>query len=136
MSIVSISWRPDAKALRKFGLVVIIGLGLIGLLFQFYLQKTTTAYALYAAAAILGLPALTGTAIALPGYWLWMGIAFVMGNIMGRLLLSILFYGLITPMGFVKRLSNDKLRIRRKPRESYWVDIRSEGEEGRYERLF
>jgi hypothetical protein len=136
MSIVSISWRPDKKALRKFGLVVIIGLCLIGLFFQFYLEKTTTAYALYAAAAILGLPALTGTAIALPGYWLWMGIAFVMGNIMGRVLLSILFYGLITPMGFVRRMSNDKLRIRRKSRESYWVDIRSEGEEGRYERLF
>ena len=36
------------------------------------------AWGIYAAAGILGLPALTGTAIGLPGYWLWMGVAFVM----------------------------------------------------------
>jgi hypothetical protein len=136
MAFVSISWRPDKKALRSFGLVVIIGLGLIGLFFQLWLEKPDVAYILYVAGAVLGLPGLTGTVIGLPGYWLWMGVAFVMGNIVGRVLLSVVYYGLITPMGTVRRALNDKLRLKRPQVESYWTDIEDKEEDTRYERLF
>jgi len=84
MSIVDINWRPDASSLRKFGLTAIIGLGLIGLLLQFWAERSAAAIGLYIDAGVLGLPALSGTGVGLPGYWLWMGIAFVMGNIVGR----------------------------------------------------
>ena len=136
MSLVQISWRPGPKALRKFGVVVIIGLALIGLVLQFLADQPQVAYILYGAAGLLGLPALTGTRVALPGYWLWMGVAFVMGHIMGRVLLSAVYYGLITPMGLGRRLVIDKLTLRRRSVDTYWTDIKSEGESARYERLF
>lgn len=113
-----------------------IGLGIIGAIFQFLVHSVTAAYGIYIAAGILGVPALTGLPIALPGYWLWMGIAFVMGNIMGRVILAVVFYGLITPMGLVRRLVNDKLQIRARGRSSYWKDIPNENEADRYERQF
>lgn len=136
MSMVSINWRPASKELRKFGITVLIGFGIIGLIFQLVADNMTAAYIAYIAGAVLGLPALTGTAVALPGYWLWMGIAFVMGNIMSRLLLGVFFYGLITPMGLVRRLANDKLRLRRPAVDSYWTDLPDDGGKDRFERQF
>ncbi len=137
MSIVSIRWRPDAVELRKFGVVVIIGMCLIGLVFQFLFGNSDVAYVLYVVGAVLGLPGLTGTVIALPGYWLWMGVAFVMGNIVGRVLLSVIYYTLFTPIGLARRmLGADKLQLGRVNIDSYWKDIDTEGEDTRYERQF
>ncbi len=136
MSMVDINWRPKAKALRKFGLTVMIGFGIIGAVFQFAVGNLHGAYAAYAVGAALGVPALTGTVIALPGYWLWMGVAFVMGNIISRILLSLFFYLLITPMGIVRRMVNDKLLLKRPDRSSYWFDLPADGGKDRYERQF
>ncbi|MCP4676613.1 MAG: hypothetical protein GY854_14090 [Deltaproteobacteria bacterium] len=137
MSIVSIKWRPDAVELRKFGVVVIIGMCLIGLLFQFLLGHSDVAYILYIVGGVLGLPGLTGTVIALPGYWLWMGVAFVMGNIVGRVLLTVIYYTLFTSIGLSRRiLGSDKLQLKRVSTQSYWKDIDTEGEDTRYERQF
>ena len=108
----------------------------LGLVVQFAVENQDIACIFYVAAAALGLPALTGTFVALPGYWLWMGVAFVMGNIVSRVLLAAVFYGLMTPMGLIRRLFDDKLRLRRRAVESYWTDIRSDGDEARYHRLF
>ena len=136
MSMVDINWRPRPRELRKFGLTVMIGFGLIGLIFQFAAGNLHGAYASYIAGAALGLPALTGTVIALPGYWLWMGIAFVMGNIMSRLLLGIFFYLIITPMGLARRIGADKLCLKKTNIASHWTDLPADGGKGRYERQF
>ncbi len=138
MSMVSINWHPSPKEMRKFGLVVIIGLCLIGLVFHLYFDNQGSAVYLYIAAGILGLPGLTGTAVGLPGYWLWMGIAFVMGNIMSRVILTIIYYLLITPMGLVRRLfGNDALCLQKKAVDTYWKDLRPSPKDAkRYERQF
>ncbi len=136
MSMVDINWRPEPKALRKFGLTVMIGFGIIGLVIQFGADNLQGAYAAYIAGAVLGVPALTGTVIALPGYWVWMGVAFVMGNIISRVLLSIFFYLLITPMGVFRRLVHDKLLLKRPDRSSYWFDLPADGGKDRIERQF
>jgi hypothetical protein len=136
LSLVNIAWRPSPKELRKFGVVVMVGLAIIGLVFQFWLRNASAAYGIYIAGLVLGLPALTGWPVALPGYWLWMGIAFVMGNIMGRLLLSVFYFGLFTPMGLLRRLVNDKLQLRAKGASTYWHDLPSTDETSRFERQF
>lgn len=136
MSMVDINWRPKPKELRKFGITVMIGFGIIGLLFQFVASNLNGAYVAYVAGAALGLPALTGTVVALPGYRLWMGVAFVMGNIMSRLLLGLFFYLLITPMGLVRRMAADTLRLKRPKVSSYWTDLPADGGKDRSERQF
>ena len=113
-----------------------IGFGIIGLIFHFATGNLRGAYACYIAGTALGLPALTGTAIALPGYWIWMGVAFVMGNIMSRLLLGTFFYLVITPMGLIRRMVIDRLRVRRPKLKSYWTDLPVDGGRDRFERQF
>lgn len=137
MSIVDINWRPETKELRTFGLVVLIGMGLVGLAFQFWFDRMNVAVALYVIGMALGLPGLTGTTMGLPGYWLWMGFAFVVGNIMSRVLLTVIYYLLFLPMGIGRRaLGNDRLKLRRRSAESYWYDVRANDEPSRYERQF
>ncbi len=137
MSLVEISWHPDQKALRQFGIVVLLGLGLFGVAFQFFLGQPQVATGLYIAGLVLGLPALSGTIIGRPGYWLWMGIAFVLGNIMSRVLLSLIYYLLFWPIGFIRRaLGNDRLRLRKRPTNTYWVDVDADPENTRFERQF
>lgn len=52
----------------------------------------------------------------------WMGLAAVLGYINSRILLFVMFYGLITPYGLVSRLvGRDTLNRRKGAKESYWV---------------
>jgi hypothetical protein len=57
-----------------------------------------------------------------PVYIGWMSMAFVLGFIISHLILGLLFYCVITPMGLVARLAGkDFLRSRRDPAaRSYW----------------
>jgi hypothetical protein len=137
MSIVDIRWRPNSRELRKFGLVVLVGMGLLGLAFQFLLEQVNVAVVLYAVGAVLGLPGLTGTVVALPGYWLWMGFAFAVGNVTGRVLLTAIYYLLFSPLGGARRaLGNDALQRKHQPTASYWSDLKTGDDPGRYERQF
>jgi hypothetical protein len=146
MGLVEINWRPEAGELRKFGLAMIVGFGIIGSLV--YLKAAHSAgwrdwsvgslpLVLWIAGGAAGLLGLSGTRAALPVYWVWMGIAYVMGNIISRLFLLFLFYGMITPMGICMRLSGrDKLLLRRGQFRSYWQEVPPVRNKSSYERQF
>jgi len=43
----------------------------------------------------------------------WLGLAEILGTVMSRVLLSILFFGLVTPIGILRRLfGKDSLKLR------------------------
>lgn len=139
MALVKINWRPSPAELRKFGVAMIVGFGIIGLVCQFVLPEPRVGAAVfcYIFGGVAGVLGLSGTVAALPVYWLWMGIAFVMGNVVGRLLLALIYFGLITPMGLVMRIAGrDRLRMRRRTCDTYWCDVKQPTDAGRYERQF
>jgi hypothetical protein len=124
MSLVRINWRPDSTELRKFGLAMLVGFGLIGTLFHFGLNRTEVALVCWIFGAVAGVLGLTGWKAALPLYWTWMGIAFVLGNIMSRVVLTLFYYGMITPMGLCRRLAGrDRLKLRKPATSTYWIDV-------------
>jgi hypothetical protein len=48
-----------------------------------------------------------------PLAWLWFGIAHVLGTIVTKILLTLVFFGLVTPVGFVRRLTGaDSLQLK------------------------
>ncbi|HUU23112.1 MAG TPA: SxtJ family membrane protein [Phycisphaerae bacterium] len=137
MSLVTIDWHPDPRALRRFGLTVLVGTGACGAFLWFWSGAATAALVVWGVGAALGLPGLTGTRVALPGYRLWMGLAFVLGSVMGRVLLGLLWFGLITPMGLAMRLfGRDRLELRRKNAASLWRDLPPPDDPVRHERQF
>jgi hypothetical protein len=118
MAIVTIDWHPDARHLRRWGILTAIALGAMGSLFRFvdwgvFASARPIAPFLWGFGALALVTAGTGTRIGLPAYWAWMAFAWVMGNTLGVLALGSVFYAVITPMAAVARLlGRDRLEIR------------------------
>ncbi|KAF0151425.1 MAG: hypothetical protein FD143_1904 [Ignavibacteria bacterium] len=66
----------------------------------------------------------------------WMGIAFFLGWIMSRVILSFLFYFILTPIGFLAKIFGKKfLDLKFKSSgESFWV--KKESKQTDYEKMF
>lgn len=112
--------KSGKKDLRTFGITMGIALGVLGLLFlwrgrSFYVYF----FILSAAFLVLGVVA---PIVLKPIQKVWMTFAVIMGWFMTRLILSILFYLVFTPMAFVARLFGKQfldLKIDRSS-TSYW----------------
>ncbi len=50
----------------------------------------------------------------------WKVLARSIGNVQARLILSLLYFGLVGPVALVRRLVADPLGLRRAARDSYW----------------
>lgn len=143
MSLIKLNWTPGKKELRSFGAIFLAGFVLIGLVKYFWpfervlTQNKTVGFWLIVLGVIVGAIGLTGTKLALPFYWLWLGIAFVMGNIMSRIIITAIYFLVFTPMRFISSLAGrDKLQLKKPATDSYWLDISLPKEVEKYERQF
>jgi hypothetical protein len=106
---------------RDFGLVVGTVFALLGA-WWIYRGKFESAAPILlgvgAALVLLGL--VLPRALVLPNRG-WMALASVLGYVMTRVVLALVFFLLVTPIGVVKRLTGwDPLGRRRRRGESYW----------------
>ncbi len=114
------------KALRSFG--VVVGAVLLGIAVVVAWRNgwTVTPAAGWLAGLGGALVVLGGLAPRLlrPVYYLWMALALVMGFVMTRVLLTLVFFLLITPIGLVMRLAGkDPMHRRPDPdADSYWIE--------------
>jgi len=106
---------------RKFGLTIGIFL-LIVAGFLFWKQRPSFPYFAYAGGGFVFL-GLISPMLLKPIYKVWMSFAVVMGFIMTRVILTILFFGLFTPISiFAKIFGKDLLEERwDKNATTYWV---------------
>ena len=112
--------KSEKSDLRNFGITVgIILLVISGFLFW----KEKESFQIFLAIGII----LFLTAIALPSvlkpvYWIWMIFAIILGWIMTRVILSLLFYVVFTSIGLTLRFFGKQfLELRLdKSKESYW----------------
>ncbi|HEY3303679.1 MAG TPA: SxtJ family membrane protein [Candidatus Binatia bacterium] len=110
-----------AKQLRSFGFLVggifaLLGFG------PLLLGKEVRLWAIIPAGALLILGLLLPQSLG-PIYRVWMKLGHILGWINTRIILSVVFYGLVFPMGFIMRLAGrDPMRRRYDPAaESYRV---------------
>ena len=95
--------QADTKELRMFGLMVGGIFSIIGLWPVLVRSESPRIWAISVGSALVGL------GLALPSslkhvHRIWMKIGHVLGLINTRILLGVIFFGLITPMGVVMRL--------------------------------
>ncbi len=118
-----ISFDPPRRTLRQFaGLALIVFGGLAG--WNYFAKGQVVSSAVLAVLAVaIGLPGLARPRLVRPVYVGAMILAFPIGWVVSRLLLAILFYGVVTPMGLVLRLGGrDPLRLARPAaRTTYWM---------------
>lgn len=123
---ITINWHPSAKELRHWGLITAAVLAMMGSLFYFidwglFRAGHGMAVYLWAFAACALLTAGTGTRIGLPAYWLWMGMAWTIGTIMGTVALALVYYLAVTPLAVIARIAGrDRLQMRPVKGASMW----------------
>lgn len=128
------------RALRSFGLVV--GGVLLGVAawigWRHGWRPAPWAYALGGAGLLLVLLGLAWpVALRLP-YRAWMALAFVLGFVMTRVILTVTFCLVVVPIGLLMRLSGrDPLHRRLEPdRPSYWIPRETDEAPERLERYY
>lgn len=110
----------DAQA-RKTAFVVACVLLAIAA-WQFYRGRMTTGYIIGGIGIALALIGLLLPAVARRFHIIWMSIAVVLGWVNSRILLTLMFYLVFTPYGFISRLvGRDPLDRRAPGHESYWT---------------
>jgi len=112
--------KESKKDLRKFGLTV-GGVLLLIAAFLFYFEKSSAVYF----ALIGGLLFVSGLIIPKilkPFNKIWMGLAIILGFFMSRIIITVLFYIVITPISIIARLVSKKFIILKydKSAKTYW----------------
>jgi predicted ferric reductase len=113
--------KESKKDLRKFGLTIgIVLLVIAALLFYF---GRTNYYIWGILAAVFILAGLLAPTLLKPFNKIWMGLSIILGFITSRIILTILFYLIITPIALIFRLTGkDPLDLKfSKKSGSYWI---------------
>lgn len=114
--------KSGRRELRKFGLTMGIVLLLLGG-FTWWRGKDYYCYFLGTSGVFLFLALVIPSALK-PINKMWMTLAILMSWVMTRVILSILFYLGITPMGFLARLFGKDflgLKFNKQTVKSYWI---------------
>ena len=112
--------KSEKSDIRNFG----ITLGIILLLISgFLFWKEKESYQIFSGIGItLSLIAIAIPSVLKPVYWMWMIFGIILGWFMTRVILSLLFYIILTPIGLTLRLFGKQFLELRwdKSKESYW----------------
>lgn len=126
----------DAQARKSALLVAAVLSGIAG--WNVYRGRTTVVIIFGALGAALVVAGLFVPPAARAFHTAWMRLAVALGHVNSRVLLTLVYYLLVVPYGFVSRLvGRDPLRRRGGEGESYWVERRRTRQEREgFERLF
>ncbi len=98
--------KSDAKALREFGMTLGI---FFGLLSAFLWWKDKSSYPYFTALSIFFLFfGFAAPALLRPVQKAWMALALVMGAVMSRVLLCVIFYLVLTPIAWIAKIFGNR----------------------------
>ena len=112
--------KSEKSDLQKFGITIgIILIIIAGLLFWKEKESFQTFFIVGTLLCLLGLVI---PSVLKPIYWGWMIFATILGWVMTRVILSLLFYIIVTPIGLILRFFGKQFLELRwdKSKESYW----------------
>ena len=120
---------------KKFAIGLAVILTVIACV-QWYLDVQIYLFVLVVACAVL-ITGLLFPVVIKPVFILFSYIGFVMGWIMTRVILSLLYYLVFTPIGLLLRVMGKKMldTTFKDTKESYWI-VREDGEEVDFNRQF
>lgn len=132
-----INWRPDARELRRFAVAMLIGFAVLGLLSAWRGGGIGTAsIVLWSGGAVLaiaafipGLGRVAYLAVYLP--------TSIIGYVVSNVLLALMFFLVITPLGIILKLTGkDLLQQRRQKEKTQWSPVKAVKTEDSYYRQF
>ena len=138
MAIIEINKNPNRKDLLVFGFLLGLFTILLGLLAHFQWQASAAARMIWLVGAGLTVLYFAVPPLRRPLFLGWIYATFPIGWTISHLLMAIIYYGVLTPIGLVLRLCG-KDPIEKdidSGRSSYWVEHPTKTDAGRYFRQF
>jgi len=138
MSLLSIDRHPPARQLRAFGMLLAIFVPLLGALVWWRAGRLEAGTTIWIAGGVLTAIYWLAPALRRPIYVGWMYAAFPIGWTVSHLLMAVIFYGVITPIGWLLRASGRELLPRAFDRRAptYWAPRARPGDISRYFRQY
>ena len=127
------------REMKNFGITMAVALTILGALVFFLGSHPERAYWLGGFALFFLLFGVLLPSMLKPIHIVWMGLALILGFFMSRLLLTLLYVLVITPIGLVMRLfGKDLLNEKMRPEaETYWIKRQKQDvEPERYQKLY
>lgn len=117
-----IRWNPDRAELRRFSVAMLVGFGILGLAAAWRVHGFGPhTWNLWGAGVVLG--ALGQTPVL--GRWAYLGVYLasgVAGFVVSRVLLTLIFFVVFTPIAAILRLTGkDVLRLKTPAGETLWT---------------
>lgn len=133
-----INWHPSRGEVRYFAVTLAIAATLLAVL---ALAAKGIIPALWVGGIGLILAALSFLTAATFGKWvylLWMGITFILSIVVSPIVIGVIFYLILTPIGIISRLlGKDDLRLKQpSDAASYLVDVENPPDRDSFHRQF
>ena len=132
-----VKWHPDARELRRFAIAMLIGFSLLGLLSAWRAKEIgTTPIVLWSIGVFLAVAAFVPRLgrVAYLGVYLPTSI---IGYVVSNIILTLMFFFVITPLGIILRLmGKDLLQERRQKDKTHWNPVNAVKSEDSYYRQF
>ena len=128
--------KTDARALRQFAFLVGGIFAVLG--FWSWWKEAHLYPAFLTAAAFLGVPGILFPAVLKPVYLAWMGLALILGAVMSRVILTVTYFIVLTPIALVMRLGGHRFLDLKypDPAASYWIKRKEPQTNESYEKQF
>jgi hypothetical protein len=132
-----VKWRPDARELRRFAIAMLVGFFVLGALSAWRARGVSTGsvvlwsigMSLAVAAFVPKLGRIAYLAVYLP--------TSIIGYVVSNVMLTLMFFLVITPLGIVMKLmGKDVLQQRRPERTTQWTSVKETKNEDSYYRQF
>jgi hypothetical protein len=135
MALIELRTTPSERELRWFGWILAAAWGLAGVLC--FPRWPVVAYILWGV-AVANLAIYYGVpAVRRPLFLAWMYVAYPLGWVLSHLVMMVVYYGCLTPIGILLRLLRyDPLQRRRPQRASHWHPRSAPPPPARYFRQF
>jgi Saxitoxin biosynthesis operon protein SxtJ len=126
-------WRPGAKQLRQFGVISLFGFTAMGLVFWRSAGALWLATVFAAFGVLVCIVGLIRPQRIHPVYATLLAISLPIGWLVSGVLLRLVFFGVVTPIGLLFRiLGRDALTLHRPPGDSYWRDHKPQDDAASY----
>ncbi len=120
-------FKKTKRELRKFGLTMAVAFAVFGGLFLWRAKPVWPYF--FGIAGFFLIFGLLFPNLLTPIEWAWMKMAHLLGQVMTRLILTLTFYLVITPLGLIMKLSGKDPLHRQFDRSAstYWVPVDPDG---------
>jgi hypothetical protein len=113
--------NPSSRMLREFSVLLCVAAGIIAVRPALLHDSELTPVVALGALAVGALGLVVPKAVR-PLFLAWLVLAFPVGWAVSRVLLVVLFFGIVTPVSLAFRLfGRDVLQLRRRTGETYWA---------------